>query len=690
MNIFMKIFMFFFVFVTRSLNSVSFSTSDAQVSFADHCASIAPNYSIPESYVGVKSSSVHRLAGFYYTAGDTYILSQNSTYGEDQNSIVIRFRYDGAADEQGLFMVRGSLRFPRDSTYYLVGNSTGSRWQSTHFPYGERPMSFGLTGVWSESSGELCMVGSGSGFSKQGNLLPFPGVLKLYKLKSSSSLTSLITGTLESLVSSKNEPNYFGPISISLLPSMNYQYTFISNKSHNSYSDESDVPPTSLKIGRFCSVISNLVLIREFQLRYSRSCVSANKCSPLAVSYLPRIVSLKNIECLEDKQRLRVLVDFASGSVWSQRAFNPSTTLVGEGSWDAKKNQLCVVACRFLNETNSLNNTRVGDCSTRLSLRFPAIWTIGNTSSIVGQIWSKKTTIESDYFENITFGSSDTDRFLLQGQKYEYTEIDKVSKLCARKKSTVDDQFYQQNLQYLIEDGTVEYLGAPESAPVSDRYNTNRYNISYSISIKAIDEVRLPSGLYQLNSLYEMEIFAEGIYDDTEGSLCMVGCLHVSSNNQQQPIFDSVDCEIVVNFQFPPTNPKTNYSSFVKGSIESTRKMSDPLHFQRMEVTSAAHSTVETERSIWRMDVEITLVVISKTLACVFGALQLFHVKRHPDVLPSISIFMLFILALGYMIPLMLNFDAMFTQHSSQTVFFGKGWLELNEVIVRGPCLLCF
>nr|XP_011459898.1 PREDICTED: uncharacterized protein LOC105350156 [Fragaria vesca subsp. vesca] len=725
MAIFIKLFIFIFVFVTRSLNTVSFSTSAAQVYFADHCASIAPHYSTPHRYAGV-NSTVHRLTGFYDTA------DQNSTYGDvtdGQNSIVLRFRYDGAADEQGLYMVQGTLQFPSDGTHFLVGNFTSS-WQSTYsrVPYGQRPRSFRLNGVWSESSGELCMVGSASNYSDQGNLLTFPIVLKLHKLKRSSSLTSLISGTLESLASSKNEPNYVGPISMSMLPSMNYQYTVVSNKSHNSYPDESDdVSPNSLKIGRFCSVFSRAVLIREFQLRYSSHCGSAKNCSPLAVSDLPHVMSLKNIECLEDRKWLRLLVDFTGSSINNQRPFDPSTTLVGEGLWDSRKNQLHVVACRFLNARNSLSPTHVGDCSTRLTLSFPAIWTIGNTSCIVGEIWSNKSTTESGYFKNITFDSGGGDTSVFQGQRYEYTKIDEATKLCSRKKPDADDKnkiypspfSYEMRLDistnsstgevgwgymipfsvdnqfiqpywYSMEDGTEKYLGAPVSAPVDHRYNSNRYNISYRINIKAIGEVRSRSQLYQPNSLYEMGIFAEGIYDDRDGNLCMVGCRSLSSNSHSEPSYDSADCEIVVNIQFPPTNPKTTYSSFVKGSIESTREPSDPLYFERLYLTSAAGDIVEASQSIWRMDVEIILIVISNTFACVFGALQLFHVKRHPDVLPSISILMLFILALGYMIPLMLNFDAMFTRHSSPTVFLGRGWLELNEVIVRVVTMVGF
>lgn len=117
--------MFFFVFVTRSINSVSLSTSVAQLNFVDHCASIAPHYSNTQRDASV-SSSVHCLTGFYYTTDALNILSQNLTYNEVQNSVVLSFQYDGAAHEQGLVRVHGSLRFPKEGTYLILRNSTHS------------------------------------------------------------------------------------------------------------------------------------------------------------------------------------------------------------------------------------------------------------------------------------------------------------------------------------------------------------------------------------------------------------------------------------------------------------------------------------------------------------------------------------------------------------------------------------
>ncbi|PRQ31325.1 hypothetical protein RchiOBHm_Chr5g0034221 [Rosa chinensis] len=83
--------------------------------------------------------------------------------------------------------------------------------------------------------------------------------------------------------------------------------------------------------------------------------------------------------------------------------------------------------------------------------------------------------------------------------------------------------------------------------------------------------------------------------------------------------------------------------------------------------------------------VEIVLVLISTILASVLVASQLFHVKKHQDVLPSISFLMPLILSLGYLIPLMVNIEAIFMHDTErQNLFFGSGeWLQFSQENVR-------
>ena len=85
-----------------------------------------------------------------------------------------------------------------------------------------------------------------------------------------------------------------------------------------------------------------------------------------------------------------------------------------------------------------------------------------------------------------------------------------------------------------------------------------------------------------------------------------------------------------------------------------------------------------------RLDLEVAMVLISNTLACVFVGLQLFYVKKNPEELSFMSLVMLVILCLGHMIPLLLNYEALFLGNRNRgNVLLGiGGWLEVNEVII--------
>ena len=86
------------------------------------------------------------------------------------------------------------------------------------------------------------------------------------------------------------------------------------------------------------------------------------------------------------------------------------------------------------------------------------------------------------------------------------------------------------------------------------------------------------------------------------------------------------------------------------------------------------------------------MVLISHTFSCVFVGLQLFYVKKHSQVLPSISLLMLGVLTLGYMIPLVLNIEALFlgSQDWPSAMLESRGWLKANEVVLRGATMVIF
>ncbi|KAG2681851.1 hypothetical protein I3760_11G163300 [Carya illinoinensis] len=432
--------------------------------------------------------------------------------------------------------------------------------------------------------------------------------------------------------------------------------------------------------------------------------------------YVPRIMSLYEIECFEDKEKMRVLVEFSNQThVDYYRRFDPKTTLVGEGSWDESKHQLCIVACPFLGTTESLARAHVGDCSTKLSLRFHSIWSIKDASRIVGQIWTNKTVKESGYFNRIMLRSSRNDRMEVpELTKYQYTKLGTAMELCPKSEKPAktngerypngDSDSMSFDISLTQSEGTsgwgnlapisvgdhIYRYSSFQDSTVPPNFSSGSVNISYRIHLNTI--TRKMSPFHTRNSSSDIsswEIVAEGLYDAETGSLCMVGCRNLDSDNQI-PRADSSDCEVLVTFDFPPFNSKK--TGYIKGSINSTREKSDPLYFEHLDLKSDYF--YRDGSSIWRMDVEIIMVIISTTLSCVFVALQIFHVKRHPDVLPLISLAMLSILSLGQLIPLVLNFEALFLSKSSGGNIWlasGRGrWIEANEVIVRVTGMVAF
>ncbi|XP_021288617.1 uncharacterized protein LOC110419824 [Herrania umbratica] len=482
-----------------------------------------------------------------------------------------------------------------------------------------------------------------------------------------------------------------------MFPRLNYEYTFDSRDSLDEFSAESDseqnCPFNVLPVRRFCSIISSIGSV--FKLQYSSDCNSGKKnCLPLGglIDYLPRILSIKNIRCSVVQKRIQVLVEFRNNShvdVGNYLSFNPNTTLIGEGMWDDKKSQLFVFVCQFLDIGESWSSARVGDCTTRLSLRFPAILSIRQTSSVMGKIWTKKTVNDSGYFDRIVFQRTENHMEGVPGLKYEYTELDRVKNLCPRKELVRKTGEYPNGhsagmkFDMLVKSSGIKYgqgLAVPlaigdqlyrqylypvahrssmfESAVPANWIQSRPINVSYVVSITLQTPTNLIRRVYSSYLIEEkLEITAEGVYDSQTGNLCMVGCRKFGSDNE---VFQNafVDCEILLNFQLAPLELNKN-GGYIKGTIESMRKKSDPLYFDCLDVSSAANKTDPGRSLIWTMNLDIAMVLISNTLVCIFVGLQLYHVKKNPKVLSFISLVMLVILTLGHMIPLALDFEAL-------------------------------
>jgi len=561
------------------------------------------------------------------------------------------------------------------------------------------------------------MFGTGSNV----NQLNANVVLKLRYPRDLSLLNCLISGTLESF-DDKNSLQYFEPISIlALSQSSKYKFTVAGNEKGKGCGGGSDGEGLSLRNLNRGACTAFLGHTDRFELEYGSQCSNVS-CNPVSGNgeELPGYMFFHGTLCAE-KQKVQMLLGFPdSGHQDAIFPFHPNTTLVSEGKWDEKENRLCAVACRILNFTESSLSPYVGDCKIRLTLRFPAILSLRNRSTVLGQIWSDKVADEPGYFSRVGFQGSSRVSRSLHGFQYKYAETEKVRKSCVEMmsdggKGNTYPSGYSSDMAFsmLVTNSKGEiaqgyasplsvnnqiYSGQSYGAPIvltaekskahgtqSENYN-NLLNVSYTMSFKPPPGFKFGRGVLST----KVKIGAEGIYNKNTGVLCMVGCRRLRSMDKILIKNESLDCEIMVNVQFPPLNAKGGEA--LKGTIKSTRQKSEPYYFDPLQLSSYSIYTTQADASIWRMDFELIMVLVSNTLACVCVGLQLIHVKKHPDVLPYISVVMLGVITLGHMIPLILNFEALFMgKHSVQNTFVGSaGWLEVNEVVVRMVTMVAF
>ncbi|XP_010915917.1 uncharacterized protein [Elaeis guineensis] len=707
------------------LTFLTFSSSSPpnEIPYAYHCNSIVPE-SIPTRLL-VHSSSFQLPHGYF--SGGRPLLDSDSTSGRS-TSRSFRFQAEHLHQTQntGIIHVRGTLILHGGNTR-TQGNYTDSmdgsfiHYTSTVW----KEATFDLTGFWSESSGKLCMVGRG--FLKHAagdSSLDLSAVLKLNYPKKSNITTSLVSGTIESLDATSG-PNHFSSIQILAYAQKKYEYTMISQANKSCSRHALDEESVAFDSNSYCPRLRRLAG-QFFRLDYGSDCSSPN-CGPFGASR-EIFMSLNLIQCT-DEGKLHFYMAFSDVNKHPNNGlFVPEKSLVAEGFWDPSANRLCVVACRILHiQGDSLATASVGDCTIGFSLRFPVVLSIKSTSSAVGHIWSEKNASGTGYFSKVSFSSFGDNFGFVPGLKYKYTRLDTVKNFCVvndvaklEKREYPDGRSFNDmkfgfdttnsdlkntwgqatpisvgEMQHQNADprgyvtlvsvdeiyyGDINSYRATSPLQTSVKTKQTHWNVSYKMSYT-----------FRGSTPYEdvpTEISAEGIYNANTGKLCMVGCQYPSyafAKKQGKGVNNTMDCKILINVQLPPLNPE--FGERFNGKIESTREKSDPLFFNPVEVSSYAF--VGTAQTVWRMDIEIVMVVISLTLSCIFIRMQFYHLKKH---FSSMSITMLVVLTLGHMIPLMLNFGALFYKNHNPHNFLyrSSGWLEANEVIVRVMTMVAF
>ncbi|WOK95683.1 hypothetical protein Cni_G04390 [Canna indica] len=694
--------------------------SASPIPYSDHCAAVLPESAASEDALDPAAAAASPLSSGIFSNADSILGGGSSSDGERYGSFFFRRRSLLPTRTPGVFQIVATLSLRSGRGFSVVRGRHVLERSSTEFhqvrprlphtTFAQRGLvRFDLSGYWSEAAGKVCMVGTGLGRSAEGKSLRLSAVFKLDYPKVTNISSSLIKGSLESL-DAVGSSNHFDRISILSYASGNYRYTQIS-QAKESCAGANGKESLGLVSGSFCYYIQSLSRVR-FQLDYGKNCTSGF-CGPFPQSsgFTPSILVFSQIQCSADGM-VHMYVGFSNiSSFYFRSLFIPGKALVSEGTWDHETNQLCLVACRIQSLKDSLMDSTVDACAIRICLWFPAVWSIEHRSTAVGRIWSNVDEKDSGYFDLVSFWSTDNYIGSLPGLKYNYTRMELVRKSCANNSSrSVGKRRYPDGKSFRdfkfdasmrnsegkttwgyftpVSIGQTIYgnLFGQNGVPlplVAVHESSSLQNISYDIHFM------FSNTSLSMNSAEK--ISAEGTYEAKTGLLCLVGCRHVSSfsSKQQTEKSESMDCGIVINIQLAPLNPKAGDK--LTGEIWSKRDKTDPLFFEPLQITSLAIYRDQAIQSMWRMDVEITMVMVSLTLSCIFIGLQLFYVKKNPEVLPSVSFTMLVILTLGHMIPLVLNFQALFRTSGSQNVLlWSGGWLEVNEVIVRVITMVAF
>jgi hypothetical protein len=401
--------------------------------------------------------------------------------------------------------------------------------------------------------------------------------------------------------------------------------------------------------------------------------------------------------------------------------------VVAEGRWDRDQGVLCLRACRVGGSASAPSALAVQEheCGIGMSFWFPAVWTMRDRSIVAGMLWNstQETTGNKDDAGVIRASSievADHNHMFIQGDhrssnlsdvKYTYndTMLEEAKKhydLKFKKEKMKEShsfpgnytyrdfefQFYGHRMgsgqAYPVTIGLVmvygERLAAEDSftkhAVVVHKKNallSVSYDIRYSAPRK---RPRITNGSLVLTPDEEQRISAEGVYDPERGILCMVGCREHNG---------STDCQILVTVKFSSLHARAQGHG--RGVISSLRKQTDILFFEKIDIRLYGMFSHQLSEAVSRIDLESVMLVASAMLSCVFTVLQIFHTKKNPEAAPATSITMLAILTLGYLTPLVLNFEAMFMSRRSRYFEYAMGGpLELNEVMMRAPILIAF
>lgn len=702
--------------------------------YSKQCQEFVPAPKAVNKMGGFFNEEAHALTFYHasYEGGDSICNQSDLT---SLNSVAFSVSDLWQTEREDVFKINGRLVF-RSNKYGAAAINHRFQRPPSHFKFARPPrwmprgrdMVISAEGFYSNSLQRMCMLGLGERYFLNGSRMTFFASVKFSYPKMSTLVSSLINGTVDSL----DKENSFEPISIYAMYDRFYEYTRVEDAKRVCSVRNPDVLDANrdiLKSGTLCNLHW---LRRPLDLVWNREC-SGRDCSPFNVSdrgSLPDSMLIENLKCSSQGQ---VHGFFRFSNLWNSglRFTLPEIMLIGEGVFDAEKGQLCMVACLIKNGGRVLKKLSEEDCGISISMQFLTTLNIVDRYMVVGHVQSQKGNIDSMYFKNFTFkGPARIDRVMgtimdLPNLQYKYTKLDQVRKVCNKTFTEGEVSLVKNKVRKYPDGSSFGDLGFDVSVENSGKWRMQGYVHPFTIGnryerdlhLRPLDRVVATHGFNHgggpLNVSYNIKfgmpfrlkwneafqanasfvhfssISAEGIYNPLTGSLCMIGCRHVGSSGSD--IEGDMDCQIHIKVKYPSLNPEQYSKEHISGSITSLRTQEDPYYFKPMKLSSTTMYTDQAENTIRRKDLEIIMGLVSLSLTAAVIYIQLLHVRRHPNVLPFVSLLMLTVLTLGHMIPLLLNFEAFFMNQKGKNVLqLGGGWLEMNEVVVRIMTMVVF
>ena len=577
---------------------------------------------------------------------------------------------------------------------------------------------YNYTTAASTAEAELCMVGSGSYAREDGFgvvLLP-DVVLRLHLPQPSNLSRPFVTGSVEGAG--------FDPIALLAYAEDAYAYGKAGSCPPPPVPVRAGSARPALRSGHYSCHHLRALLRSSYSLEYrpnehDHDGGASSSSFPLRLRH--GIMYVNQMRCGFDGAVRAYMVFYANQSVASpssnytavgRRTFViGDEALVADGFWDPSRSQLCLRACRVASSgSKSPADLQVRECGIGVRFWLPAVWSIRDRSIAAGMIWNATGNSDAGNTAGV-ISVSRTGSYMgsLSGVSYNYTRVeeaknhyDSIPALSKERQGRFPGNYSYWDFTFpflLVKQGLPGYawpvtIGSAMvegdemmadtafSQHVAAEANKQRLlNLSYSLEYQ-VASGNLSANVSPLKMSPQLQrVSAEGVYDIKTGSLCLVACRQVTNG--------SSDCDVLVTFQFAPVSPVEGERGV--GTIKSLRKQSDPLFFEAMDFVSYGMTVRQIEESSSRMDMESIMLVVSMTLSCVFTALQLRHANKQPEALPAMSVTMLVVLALGYVTPLVLDLEDMYTDTRRRRYILqltSAGSLDLNEFMLRASTML--